>query len=666
MREWFKIFLLLFMFGLLIYFNSLNNKFLMDDYFFLGNPVLSGTKFISSQWDPYGERSRGVVDQPVTVSYYRPMAHIELDFCYAFFKNNYWQYHLFNIILFAFAASLFYLLIGKLSGDFNLAFLASLFYLIHPINGIVVNYISASVFALQAIFMIGTILLLWESLERKNDPLFYYLSLSFSFLSLFWNESGVMIPFYVSAVVLLFRDDPYKNKATYLFPYYLIVFSYLTFRFFFLPFNDLILRKASLFHMTGWEHWATLFRLIMWYIAQLFCPGGVVMQWATPVLHTHLWGDNLGMAALLFLFFLFFIIFSDRKICQLAIVWVFIGFMPVYFAAFRMLNVGALIEPHWFIFSSMGFFILVSYVLLIILDLWRNTGVVLLFIVFFAWGTAAHAYNQVWADQKTYARYWSRQVPNFKLAYFYLADAYQNEGAVKEAREYYRLALTGYTADLNIYHNLGMLDEKEGHWKEAESDFRRALSMNPFSAGTYDGLGDIYLKQGQWKKAEKCFQQALVYNPLSSESIAGLAYAYLNDSEYQKALDLCLKNLEIVDYDTNTLFLLVDIYMHKNDPANINKYAYRIIDHETDPKTLMKLGVVMARYNFNDIAIDAYIKTLKVAPDYADAYYEAGKLLERSGQYGKAIYIWKLGSSIAPSDRRFKMSIDRAMTLKVK
>ena len=118
-----------------------------------------------------------------------------------------------NLFLFVFASSLIYLLIEKITGNYNLAFLTGLFYLIHPINGIVVNYISASVFALQVIFMLGTILLLWESLERKNNRVLYFLSLLFSFLSLFWHESGMMTLFYVSAVILLFRKDPYKIKS---------------------------------------------------------------------------------------------------------------------------------------------------------------------------------------------------------------------------------------------------------------------------------------------------------------------------------------------------------------------------------------------------------------------------------------------------------------------
>ena len=135
------------------------------------------------------------------------------DFCYTVFKNNFWQYHLLNLFLFVLASSFIYLLIEKITGNDNLAFLTSIFYLIHPINGIVVNYISASVFAFQVIFMLGTILLLWESLERKNNRTLYFLSLLFSFLSLFWHESGIMAPFYVSAVILLFRKTHIKQKS---------------------------------------------------------------------------------------------------------------------------------------------------------------------------------------------------------------------------------------------------------------------------------------------------------------------------------------------------------------------------------------------------------------------------------------------------------------------
>ena len=91
----------------------------------------------------------------------------------------------------------------------------------------------------------------------------------------------------------------------YLFPYFLIVFSYIVFRFFFLSINETILKQIALFHMTGWEYPATLFRVFMWYITQLFYPQGIVMQWVTPILHHHIFWNNLGWLHCLFFFFCF-------------------------------------------------------------------------------------------------------------------------------------------------------------------------------------------------------------------------------------------------------------------------------------------------------------------------------------------------------------------------
>ena len=91
MQNWVKMFFLLFMLGLLVFSNNLNNEFLNNDYVLLNNPVMSQAKFISSQWDPYASIFPG---------YYRPLAHMVYAFCYGTFKYHYWQYHLLNIFIF--------------------------------------------------------------------------------------------------------------------------------------------------------------------------------------------------------------------------------------------------------------------------------------------------------------------------------------------------------------------------------------------------------------------------------------------------------------------------------------------------------------------------------------------------------------------------------------
>ena len=664
MRSWVKVFLFFFMAGLLVYFNSLNNKFLIDDYFFINNPVLSTPKFISSQWNPYREQALGVLDSHESLKYYRPMTHIVYDLCYSVFKNNYWQYHFLNLFLFVIAASLIYLLIERVSGNFNLALLTGLFYLIHPINGIVVNYISASVFALQVIFMLGAILFLVESLDKKNNRVLYSLSLLLSFLSLFWHESGMMTPFYVFSFVLLFRKEPLRTKINYLFPYFFIVSSYIVFRCFFLNTNENFSKQIALFHMTAGEYFGGLFQVFSWYISKLFYPQGIVMQWVTPILHSRII-FNIGGVFLLFGSLLFLLVrFFKEKILKLALIWTLVGFAPVFLAAFIRSNNCAAIEPHWFIFSSIGFFILAASFCLFVLNRMKLAGVILLFSLIFTWGAVSHFDNRFWADQKTYALYWSKQNPDLQSIDFYLADAYMHEGALEESRKYFRSALSGYPSDADVYNNLGVIDFDEGHYKNAELNYQMSLKIDPYLAGDHYDLGFLYLSEGKLDKAKENFDRALALNPMLMEPRRGLASILILHSEYQKAIKLCLENLSIVHDDKKTFLLLVNIFLQKKDFVNLKKYADSYIKFEDDPKLLTSLGVTLAQNNLPIIALDCFEKAIRLAPDYNEAYLNGGTLFFNLGKYEDAIRMWRIGLSIDPSDQRFKRAIARTERLK--
>ena len=210
------------------------------------------------------------------------------------------------------------------------------------------------------------------------------------------------------------------------------------------------------------------------------------------------------------------------------------------------------------------------------------------------------------------------------------------------------------------------MDEQESNWKQAELNYGRALKIDRFSGRIYNNLGSLYFKQGQLKKAKEYFFQALAYNPLLLGARLNLAKAFLNDSEYQKAIELCLENLDIVSEDTDTLSLLIDIYNKKKDIVHLKKYAYRMINDETDPEILTRLGVMMAQNNIVDVAFDSFIKAMRVGPYYKDAYFNAGTLLGNLGKYDAAIHLWELGLRIDPADQRFKNNIAKAVKFNAK
>ncbi len=665
MKNSLKVFLFLWVCGLLLFSNSLNNKFLIDDYFFLSNPVLSHTKFILSQWDPYQEQAMGVIDRHESFNYYRPLQNMVMAFCYPVFKNHYWQYHLLNLFLVVTASSLIYLLIEKLTGNYVLALLTALFYLIHPINGIIVNYISASVFAFQVIFVLSAILLLWEALKRR-DQFLYLLSLLVSFLSLFWHESGIMIAFYISAVIFLFRNDPLRQKWLNLSSYFIVVFSYIFFRFLFVSVNESILKQVTYQHLSILAYAANLFRALMWYTQQLFWPNGVVMAWTSPLFHDHLLWYASGAGLLVVLFLFLFIRLAKEKILQMALIWIMVGFAPVCVAVFRRPDNGVQIEPHWFVISSIGFFILAAYFCLTILNYRRGAGSAFLFILVFAWGAVSHANNRLWFDQKTYARYWIQKVPNLKSAYYYLANAYQQEGSLTESQKYYRLALAGYSSDLEIYNNLGVIYQAQGHLKEAESNYQKVLAIDPDLAGTYYNLGYLYYTKQEFNRAQEYFDRALALNPLLMEPRRGLAYIALIQGGYQKAIHLCLKNLDIKNDDLATLWLLAGIFIQTKDFINVKRYAYQAINIDPAPESLTRWGIIMAQNNIPVTALDCFEKAIRLNPDYMDAYLAAGTLFANVGKYDQAVHIWKAASSINPSDQRFKNAITKIMTLRLK
>lgn len=572
-------FLLLFFLGLGVYYNSFSNKFLIDDYSFLANPATSSTKFLLFQFSPYQHFDQFADPEDwLHMTYYRPLAHIVPAICYTYFGEHFWRYHAFNLVLFITAAFLIYLCILRISKSDPLALLVSIFYIIHPINGIVVNYITASVFALQVIFITASILCFWESLERKENRPLYYVSLVFMALALLCHETSIMLPFYIGAVIIATKCLDFKKAIKCLIPYFLILLVYLVFRSYFVSLNDIVLRKMAGYQMNFFEYIATLFVIISWYIGQLLFPHGIVLVWPTPVIRENLILNDLGFLALCSLFAASFVIFRRNAIALMGLIWFLIGFLPMFVAPFSRPYDGVDMEPHWFVFSVIGFFILIAYASLSFYSKIEQGKKWLAWVLLFCLGASliniSHAYNRLWFDEGTYCRYWSSQLPYLKSIHNYLGHAYSLQGNWEKARKEYLLSLMGNKKDLAAYSNLGGVEKKMGHFKEAQAYYQMSLRILPNSFEVYANLGSLYLKFGKLDKAQKYYEAALIRKP----------------------------------DELPTLGALISIALRKSDMVNLNKYADLYIEKEKDPQALIYFGKVMAMDHFSDIAMKSYRK----------------------------------------------------------
>src|SRR3989338_6892531 len=133
----------------LVYSNSLNNGFMVDDHsLLLGNTRANNLNFLGEYFIP--EKQVGSYVEGGG-SYYRPLAHLIPAVAYRLFGDNRIGHHLFNLFLFYVDCLVLYFFLMAIFGNRELSVMTAFLYVAHPINSLMINYLTANVFAVQLI-----------------------------------------------------------------------------------------------------------------------------------------------------------------------------------------------------------------------------------------------------------------------------------------------------------------------------------------------------------------------------------------------------------------------------------------------------------------------------------------------------------------------------------
>ena len=397
------------------YSNSLTHGFLLDDHLVLLNQVGSG----GNSWvDVLTKGMNG---------FYRPLGFLFLELLYAFFGKNPTGYNLVNLMLYFFICVLFLFIVDLLYAHSQsclrtppardrvspIAFIAACLYCVHPINNMIVNYKTAS---MLAVFIICSQLsfMLFLIYSDKGSKFCYWGSLLFYLCALFSHEVSSILPAYILFFICFLKNIKLK-KIIYLLSPYLACFVF----FIFVRSHINHLRPIdTLFHLhiSLGLYVATVSDLIIWYLSKLFLPYNLLFIWDVPIIAEHILSRIL---VLLFVIIssmvLFLILIRSKKRLELFSLTLFlIGFIPAGIAAFTYSSLlkTAIIEPHWFYFCSIGFFMLIARVFLFIGENFNKTARNLIFgLVIVILVTATRESNVVWKDEATYCTYWIKLNP---------------------------------------------------------------------------------------------------------------------------------------------------------------------------------------------------------------------------------------------------------------
>ncbi|MCC6933701.1 MAG: hypothetical protein IT292_10700 [Deltaproteobacteria bacterium] len=198
--------------------NTLENSFHLDDFYRVqDNP---GIQSIAPLWRHFVEpRPMSTLDR---IKQFRPLLPLTLSFNYYFRGEHIAGYHLVTLALqtittifvFLFHLELLTRWVGNADeqkGRSNelIAFLAALTFAIHPVSGILVNYICAPDLILMQFFMIPTLLIYARMRRRVENSLLSWISIfKPNLLSILSKTDTAMLP----AIIFLF--EIFLNKKT--------------------------------------------------------------------------------------------------------------------------------------------------------------------------------------------------------------------------------------------------------------------------------------------------------------------------------------------------------------------------------------------------------------------------------------------------------------------
>jgi len=522
--------------SLAVYYNSLSNGFVFDDY-----AVIVENKHIDNLSDSlpaFFNKSYFTIANGEAS--YRPLATLSYFLIHSLAGLNPFYFHLSSVVMHALNTVLVYLLFTLLNGGRFMALPAAILFACHPALAEAVNCIAFNEDLLTAFFFLLALILYIKSVDKAAAGVGYILSLIFFFCGMLAKEMAITLLPAAMLYDLTFRAGKGQSLSV---KYVLITLKdrwqiylgYAAVSLFYL-----MLRFALITHQGDGvkPHFASLLERLLYLPNHLF---SFVKLALAPhdlnVDHTfsyprsffdisHLAGFFFMVGLVVFSFFLF----KRSKEIFFGIWWFVITLFPVY----NLVQIFNPFAERYLYIPVIGFCLVVPVVIygiarrLTAREVGVNTGT--LFAVLAIAGVYANttiARNRDWQDGFTL---WSKTVlqsPDSGVAHGSLGRAYQEHGRLQEAISQYEKAVKLMPHHYKAYYNLGVVYDQIGSTDKAVENYKKSIRIYSNFANAHFNLANIYHKRGATDDAIRHYTRvlALVPDDLEARNNLGVALA---------------------------------------------------------------------------------------------------------------------------------------------
>ncbi len=548
--------------GFLVFGFNLNNQlFWDDDDWIIQNPFVHDFQHIKEIFTENILSGFGL-----NSNYYRPLLLVSFAFNWVLHGANSFGYHLVSNFFHIGSAILIFLLLTTrrfvVFGQ-RAAFLAALFWLIHPLNTEAVTYISGRGDPMSVFFML---LALWlyviaQGISRK----FWLLSGSIlsMVLAVLSRETAILFPALLMIFLLFFE---YKDrvwtalKKSFIasIPFWIVSIVYFLLRLTVLNFNNTLnfYSKANIYTENLSYRLFTFGHVLVEYFKLILVPLNLHMERDLPI-KTSLfqWPVWLAVIIVTVILFVWYVLYKKseagkidpihHRVWGFSWTWFFVGLAPVS----GIIPINAIMYEHWLYLPLVGVAILFGFYLSKLLSVLKSKrflySLVIAVIVAYAsfLSILTIKRNIVWGNPVGFYEDILRYNPETVRVINNLANLYSDEGKNDKAAELYQQAIESRNGRFfaQPYYNLGNIYRDEGNINRAIELYKQAVEVDPLFPFTYQNLAVIYAERGELNQAVEMLEKVKELRSLDPLVYYNLAIVY----NVQGNLEAAAQNVEL-------------------------------------------------------------------------------------------------------------------------
>jgi len=598
------------------------------------------------------------------------------------------SYHIVNICIHILCGIvLYYLAVTTLSaGAFRqarqIAFWASLLWLLHPVQTNGVTYIVQRMTSMASLFFLLAVLTYAKGRLQQQAGrrlVLFVLSGCSGILAVISKENAIMLPVMIMGYEVFFIRPPQERILGRN-----IIFNSLVFILLGAAVVSLIYFDGSnpfVSAVSGYEardftlseRLLTQPRVIIQYLSLLFWPLPQRLNLSYDFLvSTDLLtppATILALSVLLFMAAAIFLLFNRNRLLSFAIFW-FLGNLLIESS---IIPLEIIFEHRMYLPSTFVIIALVAVVFNLADHKEKRISAVLacitVLLVVFTW--------QRNGDWKSEVSMWSDVVaksPNLARAYVNLGKALVKEDRYEEAQGALSRSIILDPDDGNAYLNLAIVSEHQNHIEQALSYSDKALEAgNASPAKIHQVKGLAYAKQGDLVAAIREMERALQFNPDSAQIHVNLGIVYGRSGNHNLA-EKYFRQAAVLDPDNGFALQNLGIVLEKQKriAEAINAYELALTKPVANTASIHNnLGILYLNLNKPDRALFHARKATEINPDLTQGLITEGLAYELQGndqmaflQFRKA---WQKGYNMPAlynqwAEREFnKRNYDRAL-----